>query len=67
MIAHARETEHENITRGLAMDATLVFNGREDDAIHIINTMLEDESKKSVVLLWAPLLFSTDVKIKLLI
>lgn len=44
MIAYARETEHEKITRGLAMGAALVCYGREDDATGTIKTMLEDKN-----------------------
>lgn len=44
MIAYARETEHEKITRGLAMGAALVCYGREDDAIRTIKTMLDDKN-----------------------
>lgn len=43
MISCARQTEHEKITRGLAMGAALVCYGREDDAMGTINTMLKDK------------------------
>lgn len=43
MIACARDTKHEKITRGLAIGAALVCYGREDDAMHTINMMMEDK------------------------
>lgn len=43
MISCAHQTEHEKITRGLAMGAALVCYGREDDAMDTINTMLKDK------------------------
>lgn len=43
MLAVARETDHEKITRGLGMGAALVCYGREDDAMPIIKQMLEDK------------------------
>lgn len=44
MIAQARETEHEKITRGLSMGAALVCYGREDDAMDTIKMMLDDNN-----------------------
>lgn len=44
MIASARETDHEKITRGLAMGAALVCYGCEDDAMGTIKMMLDDKS-----------------------
>lgn len=44
MIAYARETEHEKITRGLAIGVALVCYGREDDATDTIKTMMEDKN-----------------------
>ena len=44
MIASARETDHEKITRGLAMGAALVCYGCEDDAMGTVKVMLEDKN-----------------------
>jgi 26S proteasome regulatory subunit N2 len=43
MLEYARETQHEKISRGLAMGLALISYGREDDADELIKSLTTDK------------------------
>lgn len=44
MLTYAKETQHENIIRGLSIGIALLNYGREDKALPTINSLMEQES-----------------------
>jgi 26S proteasome regulatory subunit N2 len=43
LLEYARETQHEKISRGLAMGLALISYGREDDADELIKALISDK------------------------
>lgn len=43
MLEYARDTQHEKIIRGLSLGVALIVYGREEEANHIIDDMLQDK------------------------